>query len=687
MEDEGKQEEKFDFTREGEVLGYISLDQARVLAMRTARETPGDYGRGFRNANMAFEVVEDTETEDHYVVTLSFRPAGGFTGTPGREQFFIEKEGTVAIRQVLSAPSRRQRLPLLPAAIGLVAAGGIAAVVAVLALGGSGAGSAADDPEATLAPAPTAALEVIPATEPASATPTLVPATATPAPPLLPTETVAPLSTSTPRPVARPTVTMTPVMAEWFYPVSADTPLKWMPLDRDVMIALETGSVDRVVGLRFHLLPEIPQLPAGYTSSGIQFDLLVHPDHDSDPIPYIFLKPLTLTINLRASDATAAGGLESNLVIQRYHDGEQGWEPLATMVDFGASTATAEVDRLSIFALTIREQEPTATSTPTPTAKTIPMATPTLVPMVTPVPTMKPSPTLIPLPTPTPTPTPTVVPSGGLIRGATISGRVTDAETGLPLADIDVAAGPEGVPELSHLYRVRTDANGSYTLTGIREGIIKIHSDETQGYINEMDRTVTVGVSESVTGFDYSLRRGAIISGRVTDVDTGLPIAGLLIRAEEYRGEREFNVDTGQDGRYRLDGLTPGVYIVVAQAEGKGYITQLYDNTHVWDDAARFAVTGAEVVEGIDFGLKRGATISGRVIDAETGLPIANMDVTITFTDRDGIYRGRTDIDGRSTMGAIPDGVIEVVVSGQGYLQTSKTVTVRDGQDVMDFDF
>ena len=43
-EDEGKEEEKFDFTREGEAVGYISLDQARALAMQTAKEAPGDHG-------------------------------------------------------------------------------------------------------------------------------------------------------------------------------------------------------------------------------------------------------------------------------------------------------------------------------------------------------------------------------------------------------------------------------------------------------------------------------------------------------------------------------------------------------------------------------------------------------------------------------------------------------------------
>ena len=60
VEEEGKKEEdKFEFTPEGEAVAYISLDQARVLAMRTAREAPGGYGRRFRNVPMAFEVAAE----------------------------------------------------------------------------------------------------------------------------------------------------------------------------------------------------------------------------------------------------------------------------------------------------------------------------------------------------------------------------------------------------------------------------------------------------------------------------------------------------------------------------------------------------------------------------------------------------------------------------------------------------
>ena len=44
-EEEGKkEEEKLEFTPEGETLGYISLDQARVLAVQHARENRDFYG-------------------------------------------------------------------------------------------------------------------------------------------------------------------------------------------------------------------------------------------------------------------------------------------------------------------------------------------------------------------------------------------------------------------------------------------------------------------------------------------------------------------------------------------------------------------------------------------------------------------------------------------------------------------
>ncbi len=184
------------------------------------------------------------------------------------------------------------------------------------------------------------------------------------------------------------------------------------------------------------------------------------------------------------------------------------------------------------------------------------------------------------------------------------------------------------------------------------------------------------------------MTRGATISGRVVDVDTGLPIANVRMRADDPATRRGPRADTGPDGRYSLSGLGPGVYIVSADGLTKGYIRENYDDEYAWEDAARFAVTGTEVVEGIDFGLKRGAIISGRVIDAVTGQPIVNMDVRAAPADGGpDISWDETDIDGRYTLKGIPDGVVEVFVFGQGYVRMSKAVAVRNGQDVTGVDF
>jgi sugar lactone lactonase YvrE len=198
-EDEAKKEDKFDFTSAGEASGYISLDQARVLAMRTARETPGAYGRRFRRMPMAFEVVSDEENEDYYVVTLSFRPQGIFAGAPGQEQFFIEKEGAVAHRQVLDLPrpEGRRRPPTVPVVIGLAAI----VVVAVVGAFVSGAFSGGESEPARI---------TSPITAPASATATQIPgATAVP----LVISPVAGTATSSPAEAQSPAATTVPVAA------------------------------------------------------------------------------------------------------------------------------------------------------------------------------------------------------------------------------------------------------------------------------------------------------------------------------------------------------------------------------------------------------------------------------------------------------------------------------------------
>ena len=123
-EESKKDEEKQEFTPEGETLGYISLDQARVLAMEHARDNREFYGRRYARRELVWEVVSQEESEDYYDVRLSYRPAGAFRGEPGIEQFTIDKVGPIRLRQVLTQPVERRPLLVPGIVVGVLVVAG-----------------------------------------------------------------------------------------------------------------------------------------------------------------------------------------------------------------------------------------------------------------------------------------------------------------------------------------------------------------------------------------------------------------------------------------------------------------------------------------------------------------------------------------------------------------------------------
>ena len=182
--------------------------------------------------------------------------------------------------------------------------------------------------------------------------------------------------------------------------ITPDAPARLVSPDGAVTIDLDANTVDAPSKLTYATLSpaEIPALPTNFTATSKAFDLTVET---------ALLKPITITVVLSVADAVLAGAVEDNIVIQHHSDGA--WTPLPTAVDFRASTATIQVDRLSIFVLTVRQPEPTPAPTPTGTA--VPPATPTTAP--TAKATQEPTATPVPAPTVTPTtlPTPTAVPT------------------------------------------------------------------------------------------------------------------------------------------------------------------------------------------------------------------------------------------------------------------------------------
>ena len=152
---EDKQEEEF--TAEGEFLGYVSLDQARIQAIEHARDNIEFYGGQYIDIGLVWEVCRVQESDDYYEIRLSFRPSGGFRGEPGVEQFVFEKNGDLRMRQILDESSgiespRRWSLSLIARLTAIVVIGGVTAI----------AGIAINDPNETLKPPSVAAPTSVP---------------------------------------------------------------------------------------------------------------------------------------------------------------------------------------------------------------------------------------------------------------------------------------------------------------------------------------------------------------------------------------------------------------------------------------------------------------------------------------------------------------------------------------------
>ena len=164
-EDADKQEEtKLDFDSAGEAAAYISLDQARALALQHARDNRDFYGR-YADRDLVWGLIGAEETEDHYEVRLSYRPSGNFRSA-GVEQFTIDKAGHIEFRQIVSQPQPARRVAYLTALAAVLAAAAI--ISGLVATGVLTSGDAPPSPRTIATPEPDsiAALAVVPTQTP-----------------------------------------------------------------------------------------------------------------------------------------------------------------------------------------------------------------------------------------------------------------------------------------------------------------------------------------------------------------------------------------------------------------------------------------------------------------------------------------------------------------------------------------
>jgi hypothetical protein len=146
-----------------------------------------------------------------------------------------------------------------------------------------------------------------------------------------------------------------------------------------------------------------------------------------------------------------------------------------------------------------------------------------------------------------------------LAGDGTITGRVCGANGGLD--DAVVLATDSGGRVVGS---GRTAPDGTFSLVGLPLGAMTITANAAQ----HLPAAASVRLGpEPITGLDVTLQPAVTtLTGTVTSAN-GVPLAGVSVVARDAYGSEVAVTATDETGSYRLDGLQPGPYMLVATVD------------------------------------------------------------------------------------------------------------------------
>jgi protocatechuate 3,4-dioxygenase beta subunit len=237
--------------------------------------------------------------------------------------------------------------------------------------------------------------------------------------------------------------------------------------------------------------------------------------------------------------------------------------------------------------------------------------------------------------------------------GGTIQGRVV----GLPPADVERCTVAAGSAE------VRTRADGTFLLEGVRDGAAEVTASVDAGRRRKSVRTeVTAGGPPAHVDIDFS--SGVTLWGTV--YRASVPLPGMQVSVTVNSGRACASTVTGAGGEWRLAGLDPGE-VELAAAEPRGRIVA----------SRRLEVTRDMRA---DLHVATGS-VSGRVVEAGTSDPVAGAEVSLAMDSDASVQRSvLSDEGGRFHFEDLPDGDARVRAQAAGFGASEAAATLRLGE-------
>jgi len=259
-----------------------------------------------------------------------------------------------------------------------------------------------------------------------------------------------------------------------------------------------------------------------------------------------------------------------------------------------------------------------------------------------------------------------------------ISGRVTDADSGLPLQNIMVEAFMPS--NMTYGEMAMTDENGDYHIfTNLATGIYNVSVFLPEGHIGNEVSGIEVTAGVTTTNVDFELEKSGILSGRITAFPSGEPLENAYVSAGSDDGKYGGDNQTDATGYYRISsGLGTGNYTVIAMYE------QSMNTT------SGVSVVAGDETPDVDLSLAvapppPSGIITGNVTDIDDN-PIEGAMVT---AEGPGFGYNMTDENGEYIISSgLLNGTYTVFTRASGYEEQNVTgVSVTEGEITSDINF
>jgi len=263
-----------------------------------------------------------------------------------------------------------------------------------------------------------------------------------------------------------------------------------------------------------------------------------------------------------------------------------------------------------------------------------------------------------------------------LTRGRTISGHVSAAAGGAPLANICVGAwDAAGSGENEPVAGAATDADGAYTIGPLHDGQYKllygdcgqpVHVGEWFHDKGDFATANAVDVTTAdASGIDEDLAVGKTVSGRVTNAGAA-GIQNICVNlygvGGDPDGQPDASTQTDADGDYVVGAVPAGTYKLSLNDcnDTPLYIGEWYDDQGGFATATPIDLTGPSAT-GVDAVLARGYTIAGHVTSGGAA-PIANVCTEVVSATEEGVSVawGTTDAGGDYRTNPVPPGTYKL---------------------------